>query len=159
LNTIQQLRGGLGKAIEEVDSYIASATERGALTGYLRASRGTLSQLLLMVDRTDSSPFDPAPHPDTERLEFLMAQYNMTRESIDTWQRSMDKPAPKYRPWTQLETLGKIVREKGTTELCMVTKAEQGFCWVSGYHVMYCDLLERFEQPDGTPCGVLVEGK
>jgi hypothetical protein len=159
LNTIQQLRGGLGKAIEEVDSYIASATERGALTGYLRASRGTLSQLLLMVDRTDSSPFDPAPNPDTARLEFLMAQYNMTRESIDAWRDSSAKPAPKYRPWTAAEAAGKVFRYKGHDEWHVILRAFRTAAYTHNHCIYLTALPTEAVQPDGSPCGVLVEGK
>jgi len=52
---------------------------------------------------------------DTARLEFLMAQYNMTRESIDIWRDLAAKLVPKYRPWTAEEAPGKQVRRKADT--------------------------------------------
>lgn len=95
---------------------------------------------------------------DTARLEFLMARYNMTRESVDAWANSAPKLASlptEYRPWTREEGHGKtVVHPNGDWQLLICTSTDGAF--VMGRTRSWGEIFRYFSQPNGTPCGARV---
>ena len=73
------------------------------------------------------------------------------------------KPAPKLRPWTGEEGVGKVVRWKDTKNVYLIVAFWGGHfrLAVHGYHddiASYTPegLLKNCEELDGSPCGVEV---
>lgn len=178
MNTNEWLRTGIRVLANECNC----RREHGASgASHLEYVERKLRELLL--EGPDDTP-DPA-HPDTARLDrlinfmvtekeastqevFLVAPMRMfglshqnqaaaVRDCLD----AAMGPKPKYRPWTPAEAIGKVVRCKGnamTQLLHLITSAGNNVI-VDGRSVPLTYLLQDYEQPDGTPCGVLVEGK
>lgn len=73
------------------------------------------------------------------------------------YRRKPEPPAPKYRPWTPEEGIGKVVRHKGDTTWChmLVGYSAGKFNLGSGFRADDNTLLREYTQLDGSPCGVL----
>lgn len=67
------------------------------------------------------------------------------------------KPAPKLRPWTPEEAIGKCVRHKTVNGLFQITLADHDGANLGGglRSHSYKELLAVCEQLDGSPCGVM----
>ena len=68
------------------------------------------------------------------------------------------KPTPTLRPWKPEEAVGKIIKEKKTGHIGMVIEwhNQNKTFWVTAlgnYHSAN-ELLNNWEQLDGSPCGV-----
>lgn len=153
-NTNQQLRDGIEKIAGELEFIVTDGSLRTDVhvSALFRHYAGGLRKLLEAGERT---------HPDTERLEFLMARYNMTREGVDTWSRQHAELAPTFRPWTAEEAPGKLVRRKADRACVRMVmhKVHLAFVLSDGTVWPETELAEHWEVSDGTPCGVEVKAK
>ncbi len=72
------------------------------------------------------------------------------------YRRKPEPPAPKYRPWTPEEGVGKVIRHKRDTHWCaLIVLFAAQFRLGNGVSLDADDLLQNFTQLDGSPCGVL----
>lgn len=146
-STNKQLRDGILRVMRESDGYAYGATSEGS-TACFRAIRDNLRDLLNLEWDTPA-----APHPDTARLDLLLQRLGTwDREKIDAAMR----PATKYRPWTQDEGHGKVVRPKGAKRHFTISETTPEGCLINGNFNYWGPLLRDCEQPDGSPCGVEV---
>ena len=69
-------------------------------------------------------------------------------------------PAPAYRPWTPEEAIGKVVTCTGSTSQTnyyIISAASPLTVHIEFVgEIAYECLMEKFTQPDGSPCGVEV---
>lgn len=77
--------------------------------------------------------------------------------STSDYRRKPEPPAPKYRPWTPEEGIGKVVRHKNDKTWChmLVGYSAGKFNLGSEFRAYDDTLLIEYTQLDGSPCGVL----
>lgn len=72
------------------------------------------------------------------------------------YRRKPKPPAPKCRPWTPDEAIGKTVRHKGSGTIYLITSCDSNAATMHGTcDYSYQTILTHYTQLDGSPCGVL----
>ena len=70
--------------------------------------------------------------------------------------RKIEPPKPTYVPWTY-ETcpIGAVVTSKDEKQIMMITSKRETVAGQMGHHCSYSELLNKWQQLDGTPCGTV----
>jgi hypothetical protein len=67
-------------------------------------------------------------------------------------------PTPPLRPWTETEAAGKLIKQKDSASIFIITEVDGGVaCFGNGRTASLERLLAAYERLDGKPCGELVE--
>lgn len=147
MNATNKLRDGIRKLADAVRDHIA----HGESPNWMHYE-GELRRLLCETT-------EDVPHPDTARLKWMLEYYNVDLSCVDAKMR----PAPKFRPWTAGEALGRHIMEKARPECkYIIIAASDKYAWTgpATQGTTFAKVLDDFVcDPCGTPCGVLVEGK
>lgn len=105
------------------------------------------------------------PHPDTARLEWMLKRCEIFRDETPIPHTRADidaamHPAPKYRPWTPEEAIGRQIREIARPHnIYLIVLVSDRFAWTgpgTTGRTFETILRELVCHPDGSPCGVEV---